>query len=148
MKPPRDSVAIWDGHFTRPVTRQFTISFCTTCMGRIHDLAQTLPQNMADNADYPALEFVLLDYNSRDGLEPWVREQLLPHIESGRLVYATCTIRRAENESIALAFERTHPDFLREPSPFLPTQDGFFRALPHLHGTDGFFSAIWTRKPG
>jgi 16S rRNA (cytosine967-C5)-methyltransferase len=65
----------------------------------------------------------------------------------GRLVYATCTIRRAENEDIALHFEHTHPSFHRHPSPLLPTPDGFFRALPHLHGTDGFFAAIWTRSP-
>jgi len=65
----------------------------------------------------------------------------------GRLVYATCTIRRAENEEIALHFERTHPDFHRLPSPILPTPDGFFRVLPHLHATDGFFASIWTRSP-
>jgi len=64
----------------------------------------------------------------------------------GRLVYATCTIRRAENEDICLHFEHTHPSFRREPSPILPTPDGFFRALPHLHSTDGFFAAIWTRR--
>ncbi|HEY8211410.1 MAG TPA: RsmB/NOP family class I SAM-dependent RNA methyltransferase [Myxococcaceae bacterium] len=82
---------------------------------------------------FPALQRSILDDAAR-------------HVRpGGRLVYATCTIRRAENEDVALHFERTHPDFHREPSP-LPTPDGFFRALPHLHSTDGFFAAIWTRR--
>src|SRR5688572_31144005 len=102
MMVTRQSDDMWDGQFTRPVTRQFTISFCTTCMGRIHDLAQTLPRNMADNADYPALEFVLLDYHSRDGLEQWVKDHLMPHIESGRLVYA----RTVEPEWYEMAHSR------------------------------------------
>ncbi len=84
-------VAIWDGQFTKPLRQQFSISFCTTCMGRLHDLRQTLAQNIADNADYPAVEFVLLDYHSQDGLETWVKESMRPHIESGRLVYARTT---------------------------------------------------------
>ena len=67
----------------------------------------------------------------------------------GRLVYATCTIRRAENESVCFGFERAHPGFRREAPlfPSLSTPDGFFRVLPHLHGTDGFFAATWTRRP-
>ncbi|HZN92634.1 MAG TPA: RsmB/NOP family class I SAM-dependent RNA methyltransferase, partial [Myxococcales bacterium] len=64
----------------------------------------------------------------------------------GRLVYATCTIRRAENEHVCLQFEAAHPGYRREPSPLLPSPtDGFFRVLPHLHSTDGFFAAVWTR---
>jgi 16S rRNA (cytosine967-C5)-methyltransferase len=64
----------------------------------------------------------------------------------GRLVYVTCTFRREENEEVARAFEGAHPSFRRErpaaPAP-LVGGDGFFRALPHLHGTDGFFGAVW-----
>jgi 16S rRNA C967 or C1407 C5-methylase (RsmB/RsmF family) len=26
------------------------------------------------------------------------------------------------------------------------TADGFFRCLPHLHDTDGFFAAVWERE--
>lgn len=56
-------------------------------MNRLHDLRQTLPANIDSNADYANLTFVLLDYNSQDGLEAWVKASLLPHIASGRLVY-------------------------------------------------------------
>jgi len=54
------------------------------------------------------------------------------------LVYATCTVNRAENEEVAAAFEHAHPDFLRAST---------FRTLPHFDGTDGFFAAVWERKP-
>jgi glycosyltransferase involved in cell wall biosynthesis len=51
----------------------------------------TLPINLRDNADYPKLEFVLLDYHSQDGLGDWIGKHLMEHIESGRLVYARTT---------------------------------------------------------
>ena len=63
------------------------ISFCTTCMGRLHHLKQTLPKNLEDNADYPHLEFCILDYSSPDGLEEWIHEAMGEHLESGRVVY-------------------------------------------------------------
>jgi len=65
----------------------------------------------------------------------------------GRLVYATCTIRSEENEEVALALERAHPELRRLP-PDLPSElvrDGFFRTWPHLHDTDGFFGAVWNK---
>ncbi len=65
----------------------------------------------------------------------------------GRLVYATCTLRREENQAVAGAFADRHPDFRRVPpacdAAFL--RDGFFVALPHRHGTDGFFAAVFER---
>ena len=67
------------------------ISFCTVCMGRLDHLQQTLPKNMADNADYPDLEFALLDYHSPDGLEDWVKTEMREHLDSGRLVYYRTT---------------------------------------------------------
>ena len=53
-----------------------------------------------------------------------------------RLVYATCTVNRAENEEVATTFERASPDFRRSTT---------FWTLPHLDGTDGFFAAVWER---
>jgi MoaA/NifB/PqqE/SkfB family radical SAM enzyme len=56
-------------------------------MGRLHHLKQTLPQNLAWNADHPSLEFVLLDYNSPDNMGSWVQAELGDHLRSGRVVY-------------------------------------------------------------
>jgi 16S rRNA (cytosine967-C5)-methyltransferase len=68
----------------------------------------------------------------------------------GRLVYATCTLRRAEDEEVARAFEAGHPEFERiapeAPAPCV-TADGFVRTWPHRHGCDGFFAAVWRRLP-
>lgn len=63
------------------------ISFCTVCMNRIQHIIQTLVKNIKDNEDYEDVEFVLLDYNSKDGLQEYVRENLIQYIEDGRLVY-------------------------------------------------------------
>lgn len=63
------------------------ISFITACKGRLHHLTETLPKNIIWNADYPNIEFVLLDYNSPDGLEAWVKNHMSRMIEKGILVY-------------------------------------------------------------
>ena len=74
----------------------------------------------------------------------------------GRLVYATCSVLSQENEDQAALFEQAHPGFKRLPvqalldglsvpnAGRLCTADGLFlRLWPHLHGTDGFFAAVW-----
>ncbi|MGC4001532.1 MAG: RsmB/NOP family class I SAM-dependent RNA methyltransferase [Anaeromyxobacter sp.] len=66
----------------------------------------------------------------------------------GRLVYATCTFRREEDEAVALAFEAAHRGFRRVVpalDPAVLTAEGFVRTWPHRHGTDGFFAAAWER---
>jgi len=80
-------VSIWDGKFTRPVTRDYRISLCTVCKGRLQDLRRTLPKNIEDNRDYPHVEFVVLDYASDDGLGDWVQRNMMEHIDSGLVVY-------------------------------------------------------------
>src|SRR5215469_11906059 len=63
-----------------------TIAFCTTCKNRTSHLRQTLPSNLADNADYPDCKFVVLDYNSRDDLLDYLVAHHARDIASGRLV--------------------------------------------------------------
>jgi len=68
----------------------------------------------------------------------------------GRLVYATCSLLRAENDEVAAGFARDHADFQPEPLAGLPAQAlddrGRLLLLPHVHGTDGFFAAAFRRK--
>lgn len=78
---------IWDYQFHSEVTDFHKISFCTTCMDRLYNLKKTLPRNIKDNESYPNLEFVILDYNSKDGLGNWIKKNMMEHIESGRVVY-------------------------------------------------------------
>ncbi len=81
----------------------------------------------------------------------------------GRLVYATCSILPQENEAIAEAFSAAHSDFQPLEAGELLAQlkvDGaaslcsggdsgqkYLRLWPHKHQTDGFFAAIWQKKP-
>jgi predicted glycosyltransferase involved in capsule biosynthesis len=77
----------WDGKFDKQIDKYLKVSLCITCMDRLHDLERTLPKNMADNSDYPNIEYVLLDYNSQDRLEYWVKTHMMEYIENGTLVY-------------------------------------------------------------
>jgi hypothetical protein len=56
-------------------------------MNRGAHLVQTLPVNIAENSDYPNVEFVVLDYNSKDNIGQWIRKNLGHHIASGVLKY-------------------------------------------------------------
>jgi 16S rRNA (cytosine967-C5)-methyltransferase len=71
----------------------------------------------------------------------------------GRLVYATCTLNRAENQDVVSAFLASHPDFrlVRPGEGWLPdacVRDGFLSVAPHSHGTDAFFAAVMERPAG
>lgn len=71
----------------------------------------------------------------------------------GRLVYATCSFIRSENQDIVEGFLATHPDFILKPAGEvlaeqkidLPMGD-WFELWPHRHHTDGFFAAVLERK--
>ena len=63
------------------------IAFCITCMNRLNHLQQTLEKNIQDNYLLGDIEFVLLDYNSQDGLEEWTYHNMMQYIKSGILVY-------------------------------------------------------------
>lgn len=66
----------------------------------------------------------------------------------GALVYSTCTLLRRENDEIVDGFLADHPDFSTETFdlPHLGTQPGRVTFWPHIHGTDGFFTAKLRRK--
>lgn len=71
----------------------------------------------------------------------------------GRLIYATCSLLKDENEAIAEAFLSAHPDFKLVPANEILAQQNialdtgeYLKLLPHLHGTDGFFAVVFERK--
>lgn len=73
---------------------------------------------------------------------------------NGRLVYATCTMMKSENEDVVENFLAGHPEFeIMEPSTILKryelellAKEKYFHLSPHVHGTDGFFAAVMRRK--
>lgn len=54
-------------------------------MNRLDHFSKTIQQNLLDNGS--ETEFVVLDYNSEDGLGDWVQTNLIQYIKSGRLVF-------------------------------------------------------------
>lgn len=63
------------------------ISFCTVCMNRLSHLTDTLPRNLESNSKYENVEFILLDYNSNDGLEDYVKRHFGEYLASGKLIF-------------------------------------------------------------
>lgn len=74
----------------------------------------------------------------------------------GRLIYATCSLLRAENEAVVEQLLASRAD-LEILSPIevwgrargealVDPSERFMWTAPHLHGTDGFFAAVLRRK--
>ena len=81
------------------MSQPYKISFCIVCMNRLHQLRETLRQNLLDNASYPHLEMVVLNYNSQDGMDEWIRENFSEEIRNGRMVYYHTTEPQAFSHS-------------------------------------------------
>ncbi len=72
----------------------------------------------------------------------------------GRLVYATCSLLAEENEVQAERFLASHPDFerldaaeiLASRCETLKLEGPYLQLRPDVHGTDGFFAAVFERK--
>jgi glycosyltransferase involved in cell wall biosynthesis len=77
---------IWNGKITKPVEKNYKIALCITCMNRLQDLSLTFPYNI-NNETYPDVEFIVLDYNSKEPLNDWAK----PYVESGKLTYYRTT---------------------------------------------------------
>ena len=71
----------------------------------------------------------------------------------GRLVYATCSLLVEENQAQAERFLAEHPDFelidaaqlLAARTP-LQLEGPYLNLRPDVHGTDGFFAAVFERR--
>ena len=72
----------------------------------------------------------------------------------GRLVYATCSILKEENEAVVETFLAANPDFrLLNSQDILRAQQieidcgENLQLYPHRHNTDGFFAAVLEKQP-
>lgn len=73
----------------------------------------------------------------------------------GRLIYATCSSEPEENEAVADAFLASSPEFVAVDArrdrarlpPAVVDEGGHLRTLPHVHGLEAFFGAIFKKRP-
>jgi 16S rRNA (cytosine967-C5)-methyltransferase len=72
----------------------------------------------------------------------------------GRLVYATCSLLREENDEVVEKFLDANSDYSLLPASEIVTRrqvpltmdNNALRLLPHRHHTDGFFAAVLERR--
>jgi 16S rRNA (cytosine967-C5)-methyltransferase len=87
-------------------------------------------------------------------LQKSLLNQALPLLRiGGKMLYVTCTISRQENENVVKGFLQENrgvglenlkghvPDWGLD----LIDDQGFLKTLPHVHGMDGFFGAMFTK---
>lgn len=73
--------------------------------------------------------------------------------KGGRLIYATCTLLRDENDGVVEKFLKERPDFVVMPLKDIWGKaraaalgdETYLRLYPHVHNTDGFFAAVLRR---
>jgi len=145
------------GELARRAARSGANNIKTLALGEI------LPENLQGKGD-----IVLIDAPcSGSGTirrNPWfkwtITENLVAHYSEmqqkilifnaqfvkpgGKLVYATCSLFRKENEDVVEKFLSVHPGFknvtadLGLPGAVIPATGGFIRLAPHILPTDGF----------
>lgn len=98
------------------------------------------------------------DADRMPGIQREICERFLAAVSpNARLVYATCTLLREENQAVVDRLLEAHPDLEVMPAKAVwgkeraeavtdPT-GSFLSVAPHTHGTDGFFAAVLRRKP-
>jgi 16S rRNA (cytosine967-C5)-methyltransferase len=76
-----------------------------------------------------------------------------PIAPGGLLVYVICTISRDENEEVVYGFLKENhfkkiPAVSMNPDIFgkFTDEDGFFKSMPNIHNTDGFFGDVLEKK--
>lgn len=63
------------------------ISFCITCMDRLGHLKKTLPKNLDYCKEYPKVEFIILNYGSKDDLHSWILSNFKDELGRGIIKY-------------------------------------------------------------
>jgi 16S rRNA (cytosine967-C5)-methyltransferase len=92
----------------------------------------------------------------RTELQAWLIDDGARHTKPGaRLVYATCSVLRCENEDVIEAFLARNTEFRVIPAADIwrsitkceppPGLQHYFKASPLMIGTDGFFACIMAR---
>lgn len=63
------------------------LSFCVTCMNRLYQLEKTLAYNLNEIKNLAGVNICLVNYNSQDSLDKYIKNNFTSHIKSGKLRY-------------------------------------------------------------
>ncbi|OPX35256.1 MAG: 16S rRNA (cytosine(967)-C(5))-methyltransferase [Desulfobacteraceae bacterium 4484_190.1] len=94
------------------------------------------------------------DIKRLSGLQKKILNQGTPLLKKGGyLLYMTCTISKDENEDVVKYYLETNKEMVLENlgdhvpdwGHDLIDDSGFFKSLPHIHGIDGFFGALFRK---
>lgn len=125
-----------------------TISLCTVCMNRTAHLKETLLRNIEDNIDYPHLEYVLLNYGSKDEMHEWVLDTFDRYLQSGLLKYYRTQTPEVFKMSHAknMVFRRATGDILCSIDADNYTGEGFAAYVNGVFKREGnlFMAPPWT----
>ena len=78
------------------------------------------------------------DFKDLENLQYSILCNAVKYLKSGgRILYSTCTLRRAENENLVFCFQKEYNGFRKE---FEHT------FMPHTDGTDGFYCALLVKE--
>ena len=102
----------------------------------------------------PDIKWRALDLPALTAMQRRLLDAAAPLLKiGGRLVYATCSLLRQENDDIVADFLARHPHYqllpinevLARRHIALTAPGDTLRLLPHRHQTDGFYAAVLTR---
>ena len=106
-----------------PFVTSFFICYCNTSIVNLQEIRY---KDLAFIDNLTHLQYNILVHASK-------------YLKSGGvLVYSTCTLNRAENDTVCDRFLQENPDFEK--------LEAYTTLLPHKDGTDGFFFARLGRK--
>lgn len=144
------------------------VSIVTTCMDRCEDLKKTLKPNILSNADYENLQFVVLNYNSKDDMDEFMLgPEIKPYIDSGKVLYIKTKSPKhySMSKSRNLAFRQAKDGIVTSVDADNFTGDGFASYLNKMgnlqpqkccfckgkrliHGRIGFFKSEFENELG
>jgi glycosyltransferase involved in cell wall biosynthesis len=114
------------------------ISFCSTCKGRLFQLEKTIFNNMSDIIKDGNSELILVDYNDNEGLEKFVRDNLMDYINSNVLVY----IKEAYSDKFDVSRAKNLAHFAAN-GDFLFNLDGD----NYIDNNVELYRSVWTKYP-
>lgn len=116
------------------------ISYCMPCMNRLHDLKVSLPSIIKAAEFSPPVQIVIIDYNSSDGLNEYIKT-----VDYGNLTYKRYTANKYYHMAHArnLALRAAEGDYIIMSCTDIIAREDYFAAIRSLINYD----IVWLEHP-